>query len=240
LLGAIQSIVNLEMIIQERRMEMSEATSNTLAGKIVEGIKKAGESLGPGYLQLAAKNSVDFFAKKIGQKPPEIKNLDEALNYASNNMKTFLNGYSAFAYGAMKAESTIQGATGAVIRVVAKTATANFFDASGLGKALGNASDSSQALAKYYGLLTKLGSMKPEDLKFTRSDGVLDLEVDNCPYSDACSALVAEGVPRILGGHECVRILSFATIVQVMTGRQQDYKLTNLSPPRCKGQILEA
>jgi hypothetical protein len=221
-------------------MSMSEASSITLASKIVEGIKKAGESLGPGYLQLAARNSADFFARRIGEKSPEISNLDEALKYVSSKMKSYLNGYSAFAYGAMKAESTIQGATGAVIRVVAKTATANFFDASGLGKALGSASDSSQALAKYYGLLTKLGSMKPEDLKFTRSDGVLDLEVDNCPYADACTALVAEGVPRILGGHECVRILSFATIVQVMTGKQQDYKLTNLSPPRCKGQILEA
>jgi len=219
---------------------MSEASSKTLAGKIVEGIKEAGESLGPGYLQLAAKNSVDFFAKKIGQKPPEIRNLDEALTYVSTNLKSYLNGYIAFAYGAMKAESTIQGATGSVIRVVAKTATANFIQATGLVKALGSMSGSSQALTKYYGLLVKMGSMKQEDLKFTGSNGALKLEVDNCPYADACTAAVAEGIPRILGGHECVRILSFATVIQVMTGKQQDYKLTNLSPPKCRGEILEA
>jgi hypothetical protein len=211
-----------------------------LAGKIVEGIKKAGESLGPGYVQLAAKNSADFFAKKIGENPPDMRDLDEALMYASSNMKSYLNGYCAFAYGAMKAESTIQGATGSVIRVVAKTATANFIQATGLIKALGSVSDSSQALAKYYSLLVKMGSMKQEDLKFTGSNGALNLEVDNCPYADACIAAVAEGIPRILGGHECVRVLSFATVIQVMTGKQQDYKLIILSPPKCKGKILEA
>lgn len=219
---------------------MSEASSIMLAGKIVEGIKKAGESLGPGYLRLAAKYSADFFAKRIGEKSPEIGNLDEALKYASSKMKSYLNGYTAFAYGAMKAESTIQGAVGSFFRVVAKTATANFVEASGLGKALGSVSDSSQALTKYYSLLTKMGTMKPQDLKFTASDGVVSLEVDNCPYADACTAAVAEGIPKILGGHECTRILSFATIVQVMTGRQQDYKLINLSPPKCTGEILEA
>lgn len=219
---------------------MSEASGKTLAGKIVEGIKKAGESLGPGYLQLAAKHSADFFANKIGEKPPDMRDLDEALMYASSNMKSYLNGYSAFAYGAMKAESTIQGATGSVIRVVAKTATSNFIQSTGLIKALGSVGDSSQALAKYYSLLVKIGSMKQEDLKFTGSDGALNLEVDNCPYADACTAAVAEGIPRILGGHECVRILSFATVIQVMTGKQQDYKLINLNPPRCRGEILEA
>jgi hypothetical protein len=219
---------------------MSEVTSKLIAGKIVEGIKKAGQSLGPGYVQLAAKYSTEFFARKIGEETPGIRDIDQALEYSSKNMKAFVNGYTAFAYGAMKAESTIQGATGAFARMVAKTATTEVFEKTGFRKALGKASDSSEALSKYYTTLVKLGSMKQEDLNFTGSDGVLELQVDNCPYADACIAAVEEGISRILGGHGCVRILSFATIIEVMTGKQQDYKLRNLSPPRCSGTILES
>jgi hypothetical protein len=219
---------------------MSETASKLLAARIVDGLKKAGESLGPGYLELATKYSVDLFAKKSGIKPPEIKDLDQALDYASKNMKAYINGYAAFAYAAMKAESTIQGATGSFTRVVAKRATAELLEITGLSKALGKASNSLEALEKYYSLLVKMGSMKQEDLRLTGSDGVLNLQVDNCPYTDACTAAVAEGIPKILGGHECVRILAFATVIEVMTGKQQDYKLINLSPPRCSGTIIEA
>lgn len=219
---------------------MSEVTSKMLAAKIVEGIKKAGESLGPGYVQLAAKYSTALFAKKIGSEPPDIKDIDQALDYASKNMKAFLNGYAAFAYGALRAESTIQGATGSFTRMVAKKATAEVFEKTGFSKALGKASNSSEALMKYYTTLVKLGSMKQEDLRTTGSNGVLRLEVDNCPYVDACKTAVADGIPKILGGHECVRLLSFATIIEVMTGKQQDYKLESLSPPQCNGTIMEA
>ncbi|WXG44082.1 MAG: hypothetical protein WED04_08625 [Promethearchaeati archaeon SRVP18_Atabeyarchaeia-1] len=219
---------------------MSEAAGRMIAGNIVQGIKKAGAVLGPGYVQLAARYSTAFFAKLIGQTPPEVKDIDEALEYAIGNMKIFMNGYEAFAYGALKAESTIQGATGSVIRMVAKTSTAHTFEEAGFGKALGKASTAPEALRKYYSSLVKLGSMREQDLKFTDSGAELKLDIDNCPFADACLAAVAEGIPKILGGHECVRILAFATIIEVMTGRQQDYKLTRLSPPKCGGTILQA
>jgi hypothetical protein len=218
---------------------MSEKGSILLASKIVEGLKKAGESLGPGYLHLATKYSVDLFAKKSGVEPPEIKDLDQALDYASKNMKAFINGYAAFAYGAMKAESTVTGASGSITRLVAKHATAQMLEATGLGKVLGKASTSSEALTKYLATLVKMGSVKQEDQKFTGSDGVLNVQIDNCPYVDACSAAVAEGIPKILGGHECVRILAFAAGIEAMTGKQQDYKLVSLSPPKCSGTIME-
>ena len=219
---------------------MSLAASRMISGNIVDGIKKAGESLGPGYLQLAARYSISFFAKKIGVQAPNIEDIDEARRYISDNMNVFLNGYSALAYGAMKAESTIQGATGAFIRMVAKTSTAKTFEEAGFGKALGKASTASEALRKYYASLVKIGSMKQEDLEITELEGGLLLHVRGCPFSDACIAAVSEGIPKILGGHECVRILAFATIIEVMTGRQQDYRLLDLSPPNCTGIILEA
>lgn len=219
---------------------MSEVTSKLIAGKIVEGIKKAGETLGPGFVQFAAQCSSEFFAKKIGQEPPGIKDIDQALEYVSRNMKSFLNGYTAFSYGCMKAESATQGATGSFSRMVAKTATSQVFEATGFSKALGKASNSSEALRMYYTALVKLGSMKQEDLNFGESDGVLELQVDNCPYADVCVAAVEEGISRMLGGHGCIRMLSFATIIEVMTGKQQDYKLSSLSPPKCSGTILEA
>jgi hypothetical protein len=219
---------------------VSLKASRTIAGNIVEGIKKAGETLGLGYMELAAKYSVSLFAKKIGVDPPEVKDIDEALKYVSDNMNLFLNGYAALAYGAMKAESTIQGATGAFMRMVAKTSTQKTFEEAGFGKALGKVSTAPEALRTYYTSLVKLGSMKQEDLKITESGDGLELHVDNCPFTDACIAAVAEGIPKILGGHECVRILAFATIMEVMTGRQQDYRLLDLSPPHCSGMIFEA
>jgi len=219
---------------------MSEVTSKLIAGKIVEGIKKAGQILGPGFVELAAEKSCDFFARKIGQESPGIKDIDQALEYISKNMKSYLNGYTAFSYGVMKAESTIQGATGSFSRMIAKTATAQVFESTGFSKALGKTSNSSEALKTYYSTLVKLGSMKKEDLNFTGSNGVLELQVDNCPYADMCIATAKEGVSRMLGGCGCVRLLSFATIIEVMTGKQQDYRLGNMNPPKCSGTILEA
>jgi hypothetical protein len=219
---------------------MSVVASRRIAGNIVDGIKKAGESLGLGYMQLAARYSTDFFAKKIGAQAPTVKDIDEARKYISDNMDAFLNGYAALAYGALKAESTIQGATGAFIRMVAKTSTAKTFEEAGFGKALGRATTAPEALRKYYSSLVKLGSMKQEDLNIIESANGLDLHIGNCPFSDACEAAVSEGIPKILGGHECVRILAFATIIEVMTGKQQDYKLLDLSPPHCSGTIFEA
>ena len=218
---------------------MSLRASRTIAGNIVDGIKKAGEALGPGYMQLAAMYSTNFFARKINAEAPYIKDIDKALKYVTDNMNLFLNGYAALAYGAMKAESTIQGATGAIMRMVAKTSTQKTFEEAGFGKALGKASTASEALKIYYNSLVKLGSMKKEDLEITESDEGLTLRVDNCPFADACIAAVSEGIPKILGGHECVRILAFATIIEVMTGRQQDYKLLDLSPPHCSAMIVE-
>lgn len=219
---------------------MSEVTSKLIAGKIVEGIKKAGEILGPGFVELVAKTSSDFFAKKIGRDSPGIKDINQAFEYISRNMKSYLNGYTAFSYGIMKAESTIQGATGSFSRMIAKTATAQVFEATGFSKALGKASNAYEALKTYYAALVKLGSMKQEDLNFTGSNGALELQVGNCPYADMCVAAAEEGVSRMLGGCGCVRMLSFATIIEVMTGKQQDYKLRSMSPPRCSGMILEA
>jgi hypothetical protein len=191
-------------------------------------------------MQLAAMYSASFFAKKIGAEAPYIKDIDKALKYITDNMNLFLNRYSALAYGAMKAESTIQGATGAIIRMVAKTSTQKTLEEAGFSKALGKASTAPEALKTYYNSLVKLGSMKQEDLKITQSENKLDLRVGDCPFADACIAAVAEGIPKILGGHECVRILAFTTIIEVMTGRQQDYKLLDLSPPHCSATIFEA
>jgi hypothetical protein len=179
---------------------MSEVTGRLIASKIVEGIKKAGQILGPGFVELTAESSSDFFAKKIGQESPGIKDIDQALNYVSKNMKLFLNGYTAFSYGVMKAESTIQGATGSFARMIAKTATAQVFEATGFSKALSKANNPSEALKMYYAALVKLGSMRKEDLNFTESNGVLELQVDNCPYADMCLAAAEEGISRMLGG----------------------------------------
>lgn len=89
------------------------------------------------YLQLATKYSVDFFARKSGVKPPEIKTIDEALDYATKNMKAYARGGCAFQYGAMKAESVLQGAQGSLTRLVLKTAASRLLVTSGIIKALG-------------------------------------------------------------------------------------------------------
>jgi hypothetical protein len=85
-----------------------------------------------------------------------------------------------------------------------------------------------------------MGSLKEDDVRVTKSDGVLDIQIVDCPSPDACNAAIAEGIPKILGGHECNSLLGLALIVEGMTGKQRDYKLVSLSPPRCSGIIMEA
>jgi hypothetical protein len=81
--------------------------------------------------------------------------------------------------------------------------------------------------------------MNQEDLRIlSETKDSVKYEVSNCPYTEGCKALAADGVPKILGGQECWRSLFFATAIGALTGRQHGYEDLKVSPPKCSATVV--
>jgi hypothetical protein len=206
---------------------------------MVKATKKAGKIIGPGFVNLVAHNASALMAQKIGQNPPDGIDIDQSLDYVIKNLSKFVSGCSVYVYAVAKAESTLQGATGSFTRMIAKDVAVDFFETVLKSKIPGQAATTADGLKKYYSSLVKSGLMNQEDLRIlSETKDSVKYEVSDCPYTEGCKALVADGVPKILGGHECWRSLFFATAIGALTGRLHDYKDLKVSPPKCSATVV--
>ncbi|MEM2145981.1 MAG: hypothetical protein QW279_11515, partial [Candidatus Jordarchaeaceae archaeon] len=67
----------------------------------------------------------------------------------------------------------------------------------------------------------------------------LILIFSDCPFQDACKAFIDEGITRIVGGLECVILITGAAEIEVVTGKNFDYRLEKFLEPECRGRIFE-
>ena len=218
---------------------MNENASRLVAQLMVEATKKAAMIVGPGFLNLVAYHASSLMAEKIGEVPPDGVDIDQSLDFVCKNLSKFVAGCSVYVYAVAKAESSLQGATGSITRMIAKTGSISYFDTVLKNRIPAHADDTADGLKKYYYSLVKSGLMKQEDLNIvSETKDSVQFEVSNCPYADGCEALLRDGVPKILGGHECWRSLFFATAIESLTQRPHDYKILRISPPNCCATIL--
>ena len=218
---------------------MNENASKLVAELMVKATKKAGLLLGPGFLNLVGHHASALMAKKIGDNPPDGLDLDQSLDYVCKNLSKFVAGCSVYVYAVAKAESTLQGATGSITRMVAKTGSISYFDTVLKNKIPAHADNTADGLNKYYYSLVKSGLMKQEDLRIvSATEDCVRYKVNNCPYAEGCKPLLEEGVPKILGGHECWRSLFFATAIESLTEKPHDYKDLEINPPNCSATIF--
>lgn len=218
---------------------MNEDASRLVAALMVRATKRTARILGAGFPNLVAQNAVKLMAQKIGQNSPDVKDIDQSLSFVSENLSKFVPGCCVYIYAVAKAESTLQGATGSFTRMIAKDVAVDFFYAVLKSKIPEKAVDTPDGLKKYYSSLVTSGLMNQEDLNIlSETKDSVKYEVSNCPYTEGCKALVADGVPKMLGGQECWTSLFSATALGAMMGRQHDYKDLRISPPKCSATVI--
>ncbi|MGQ9721982.1 MAG: hypothetical protein ACUVXA_11745 [Candidatus Jordarchaeum sp.] len=195
---------------------------------------------GPIFTRIASEHALQFEAEKLMDKPPEnIQNLQEVTNYIINNLDKYPNGYCALMYGIAKAESKLQGSTGAGSKRSAFSAMKSIIESSGmLNSVIGTTGDLFEALDKFEEIGKMVKTAIP--LRFIRGENnEVTMVSKNCPYKDACRAFINEGIGRLVGGQECINIICHAAVAEIITKKRFDYKLYEFDKPECRGKIFE-
>ncbi len=147
----------------------------------------------------------------------------------------------ALVYGAMKGESLLAGATGAITKRVAKEATKSLVTSLGLTEHLKGAKNLYDFLQRYKALLVAIGFVKEQDIKLTDlGDEEVEVQVSgDCSYINVCLDLNKEGVYTALGQVSCTRLVAFAGVAELILKRGYDVKIIGYEPPNCKAKFFE-
>lgn len=195
---------------------------------------------GPIFPKMVIRYALDFEAKKLKEEPPEnIQGLDDLANYLIQNLDKYPNGHCAIIYGIVKAESKLQGATGAASRGSAFSAIKGILDHSGvLNSVIGTTEDPFEAVDKFGEISKKVKTAYPERFIRAGEDRIIKILDERCPFRDACTAYVKEGITRIIGGVGCASMATHVAVVEIITKKKFDYKLEKSSEHECRGIIF--
>ena len=117
-----------------------------LAAQAIEGQAKI---FGPVFPRLAAQSWVRFVAEKIGETPPNVESLEQALNYVRAKTEKYPRAYTGLAYAICKATGMLEGRLGVGTGSLAKNAMKEGDQSNELLLKLGAVSGTTDALNKY-------------------------------------------------------------------------------------------
>ncbi|MHA1580012.1 MAG: hypothetical protein ACTSUQ_10350 [Candidatus Freyarchaeota archaeon] len=199
-----------------------------------QSFEEIGKVFGPSYIRLLVEYGKNFEAENLGESPPDgIETLDDLVNYILENLDRYPRGYCAMVYGNAKADSRIEGSTGAAWKRSAMDALRQLMQPSGLldsALPLREALQRAQEFAESIRMAAKL--------KFTEEDAdTVSLLVEECPFTDACGAFEKEGISRISRRKECPNLVCYTAAAELLTGEPCDYAIEK--EDRCRGKIFK-
>ncbi|WXG41804.1 MAG: hypothetical protein WED07_13740 [Candidatus Freyarchaeum deiterrae] len=202
-------------------------------------IDETSKIYGPIFARLVSVHALRFEAEKLKEEPPNIQGLTDVSNYIVTNMNKYTRGYCAVIYGVGKAEATLQGSMGAGAKRSAWSAMRSMLENTGLlNNLVGTTGDILEAIDKFNVIGKQLKTVLT--VRFIRDENNQVREVvPNCPFKDACKALVKEGVTRVRGGMECMSLIANTAVAGIITKKSLDYNLDEFDKPECRGRIFE-
>ncbi|MFB0563261.1 MAG: hypothetical protein ACETWM_18830 [Candidatus Lokiarchaeia archaeon] len=203
-------------------------------------VEETAKFYGPIFTRMVSNYAVEFEAEKLKEEPPEnIQGLEDITNYILENLDRYPQGYCSLVYGIGKAESKLQGSTGSGAKRSAYSAMKSIIESSGLlNSVIGTTKDAFEANYKFEELSKMVKTTIP--LRFIKGENnEVTIVTDNCPFKDACIAFVNEGISRLIGGGECVALISHAAVTEIIIGNPFDYRLDKFDNPECSGRIFE-
>ena len=218
----------------------SEPDSQVSVLFVKTAIEETEKIYGPIFTRMASEYALKFEAEKLNENPPEnIQGLEEVTNYIIANLDRYPQGYCSLMYGIGKAESKLQGSTGAGAKRSAYNAMKSIIESSGmLNNIIGTTQDVFEALDKFEEIGKAVGTAIP--LRFIREESKgVTMVSDKCPYKDACRAFVNEGISRLVGGAECINIICHTVVAEIVIKKQFDYRLDEFDKPECRGRIFQ-
>ncbi|MEM3526310.1 MAG: hypothetical protein QXV37_02755 [Candidatus Jordarchaeaceae archaeon] len=203
-------------------------------------VEAATKFYGPIFKRMVSLYASNFEARMLNESPPEnIQGLEEVINYITKNLDRYPKGYCSLVYGIFKAESKLQGFSGAGAKRAAYSSMKSILEITGmLNKFIGTTKDAFESCKRTSFIFDVTRIVIP--IRLTKEeDNQLTLVIRNCPYKDACTSLVKEGVSRLTGGWECVSLMLLNAGLEIITKKGFDYRLDEFNTPDCRGKIWE-
>jgi hypothetical protein len=203
-------------------------------------VEETAKIYGPIFTRMVSEYALKFEADKLKESPPEnVQGLEAVTNYILANLNRYPKGYNSLIYGIAKAESKLQGSTGAGAKRAAYIATKAAMEGSGLLNSLiGTTEDMFEAIHKAEEL-NKAIKTAVSGRYIRGENNRIIVVVPNCIFKDACNALVKERISRIVGGTECIFLITTNAEGEIVTKKHLDYRLEEFGEPNCKGIIFE-
>ncbi|MEM2135076.1 MAG: hypothetical protein QW261_15425 [Candidatus Jordarchaeaceae archaeon] len=203
-------------------------------------IEETAKLYGPIFKRMASNYALEFEAKKLNEEPPEnIQGLENVTNYILQNLDRYPQGYCALIYGIAKAESKLQGSTGAGSRRAAFHAIKSILQSSGLMNGLiGSTQDPFEAIDKFENISKAIKTAYPERFLKEENNQIIMILDERCPFRDACTAFAGEKISRVVGGEECVSLITHVAVAEIITKKKFDYKLEKFDTTECRGTIF--
>jgi len=203
-------------------------------------IEETAKIYGPIFKRMASKYALEFEAEKLKEEPPEnIQGLEDVTNYILQNLDRYPQGYCALIYGIAKAESKLQGSTGAGARRAAFHAIKSILHSSGLLNGLiGSTEDAFEAIDKFENISKAIKTAYPERFLKEENNQIVMILDERCPFRDACKAFTRERISRMIGGEECVSLITHVAVSEIITKKKFDYKLEKYDELECRGRIF--
>ncbi|MEM2146891.1 MAG: hypothetical protein QW279_16120 [Candidatus Jordarchaeaceae archaeon] len=195
---------------------------------------------GPIFKRMTSLYALEFESRMLNEKPSEnMQGLDEVIDYITNNLSRYPRGHCSLIYGMFKAESKLQGFSGAGAKRAAYTSMKSILEITGiLNKFVGTTDDAFDSCKKASFIFEVTKIVIPMSL--TQGEGnQLNLVFHDCPYKDACVSLVKEKLTRLAGGWECAALMFINAGLEIIKKKTFDYKLDEFNTPNCTGKIWE-
>jgi len=213
---------------------------DVLAAFIGGAVKVIDSLFGPAFTRMISRYALEFESQKTGEEPPEnILSVDEVINYLKERRERYPKFYNSLIYGIAKTEKMFEGSTASGAKNLASNAIKKMIEEVGLlNEVKGKIPNIYEALMRFIEITKSLKAASPQRI-VKESEKVILLEMEGCPWKDACEAMEREGITRLTGDPECVVLIANSAGVSLVSGKPVDYKLEIFNEPNCKGRIFE-
>ncbi|MEM3525960.1 MAG: hypothetical protein QXV37_00975 [Candidatus Jordarchaeaceae archaeon] len=203
----------------------------------IKGAIEEEKTYGPVFRDLYIKYALQYAAKKFGETPKgEIKTLDQILEFLVSISDRHPDALNAVVYSGSKAESELQGRSGAAARIGLMGLSKNLVrEPSGKERNV----DVDQLLATYQKTLLQLEVANCEVGYRKNSDESVDVIWPNCHMKDGCRMAYDEGaLKRAIGGLQCLACAGMLQILKLLSGFDWDYELLEFDKPYCLARVF--
>ncbi|MHA1606137.1 MAG: hypothetical protein ACTSWP_01105 [Candidatus Freyarchaeota archaeon] len=232
--------VSLGSDVIDEKIFKSEVDPALMLSFVKFAAEKMAETFGPTYKRLIIEYALKFESELLGERPPEtIDDIEQLANYLLSRIEKHPKSYCALVYGMSKVDQLLQGGSGTARSVSASVLKKIFEDSGMLNQLIGSTANPYEALTKVEELLASIKANMPGEIVLQNlSNGNLRIIIRDCPYVDACKRMRSEGLWRPDGTPECYLLTRSTVIAEIITGKQYDYKVEELTPPeRCSGYV---